>query len=333
MVDRRLAITVIPGAGWRAADVRTVARVAEDAGFGAVFNTEVNSDTMATAQLMGSVTSRIQVGTWIANIYLRHPYVCAKGATLIADDTGGRFLLGLGVSHQPVNTALGIDMSTAPEDLRRYVLAVRDWLAGRGPDTHLPQQPAPVPVPLYVATLGLRATERAAEIADGIMPTMWSPERVRQSLPVIARGRSRAPDLGPLDLTLGLPVFVGEDLVAQHELARGNLALYTGFPYFQRMWRESGFATEADAMAGGVGPAALSDALLDSFCLIGPLSRCRERLAEYREAGVDLPILNPPVGPEAALAVLRAFEGDAAAATQPEAASPAAAPAGAASGQ
>jgi hypothetical protein len=72
---------------------------------------------------------------------------------------------------------------------------------------------------------------------------------------------------------------------------------------------------------------ALSDALLDSFCLIGPLSRCRERLAEYREAGVDLPILNPPAGPDAALATIRAFEGDAAPATQPEAASPAAAPA------
>jgi alkanesulfonate monooxygenase SsuD/methylene tetrahydromethanopterin reductase-like flavin-dependent oxidoreductase (luciferase family) len=194
---------------------------------------------MATAQLMGSVTSRIQVGTWIANIYLRHPSVCARGAALIADATGGRFLLGLGVSHQPVNTALGIDMSTAPRELRRYVLDVRDWLAGRGPTTHLPQQPAPVPIPLYVATLGLHATERAAEIADGIMPTMWSPERVRQSLTVIARGRARTPDLGPLDFTLGLPVFVGEDVAAQRELARGNLALYTGFPYFQRMWREA----------------------------------------------------------------------------------------------
>jgi 5,10-methylenetetrahydromethanopterin reductase len=333
MVDRRLGITVVPGAGWRATDVRAVARAAEDAGFDAVFNTEVNSDTMATAQLMGSVTSRIQVGTWIANIYLRHPYVCAKGAALIADDTGGRFLLGLGVSHQPVNTALGIDMSAAPGDLRRYVLAVRDWLAGLGPTTHLPQQPAPVPVPLYVATLGLRATERAAEIADGIMPTMWSPERVRQSFAGIERGRSRAAERGPLDFTLGLPVFIGEDLAAQHELARGNLGLYTAFPYFQRMWRESGFVAEAEAMAGGAGAAALTDALLDSFCLIGPLSRCRERLEEYYEAGVELPILNPPVGPDAALAVIRAFPGDAAAAMQPEAARPATASGAAPTGQ
>jgi len=139
--------------------------------------------------------------------------------------------------------------------------------------------------------------------------------------------------MGPLDLTLGLPVFVGEDLAAQHEFARGNLGLYTGFPYFQRMWRESGFAAEADAMTNGAGPAALSDALLDSFCLIGPLSRCRERLAEYREAGVNLPILNPPVGPDAALATIRAFQGDAPPAAPSEAASPAAAPAGAATSQ
>ncbi|HVH23502.1 MAG TPA: LLM class flavin-dependent oxidoreductase, partial [Pseudonocardia sp.] len=161
-----------------------------------------------------------------------------------------------------------------------------------------------------VATLGLRATERAAEVADGVMPTMWSPERVRRSLIVIERGRSRAPELGPLDLTLGLPTFLGEDLHAQREIARGNLGLYTSFPYFQRMWRESGFAAEADAMADGAGPAALTDELLDSFCLIGPVSRCQERLAEYREAGVNLPILNPPIGPDAAIAVIRAFAGE-----------------------
>ncbi|HEY0581208.1 MAG TPA: hypothetical protein VGE94_03440, partial [Chloroflexota bacterium] len=110
-----------------------------------------------------------------------------------------------------------------------------------------------------------------------------------------------------LDITLGLPTFLGDDLDTQRNVARQNLALYTGFPYFQRMWRESGFRNEADQMAQGAGPAALSDALLDSFCLIGPLERCQERLAAYREAGVDLPILNPPIGPDAALAVIQAF--------------------------
>jgi len=183
MSAERLAVTVIPGAGWRASDICDVARAAEDAGFGAIFTTEVNNDALATAQLMGSATAHIQVGTWIANIYLRHSYTCAKGASLIADATGGRFILGLGVSHQPVNDALAIDMTSAPADLYRYVLEVRDWLDGKGPATHLPQQPAPAVVPIYIATLSLAAVERAAQIADGIMPTMWSPERVTQALP------------------------------------------------------------------------------------------------------------------------------------------------------
>src|SRR5215204_5376380 len=110
----RLALAVIPGVGWSAADTQVIAREAEAAGFDAIFATEVNNDVLATAQLMGTATERIQVGTWIANIYLRHPYVCAQGAALIADATGGRMLLGLGVSHQPVNTALGLPMQDAP---------------------------------------------------------------------------------------------------------------------------------------------------------------------------------------------------------------------------
>jgi alkanesulfonate monooxygenase SsuD/methylene tetrahydromethanopterin reductase-like flavin-dependent oxidoreductase (luciferase family) len=106
----RLALGIIPGAGWRAREIQRVTREAEDAGFDAIFTTEVNNDALATAQLLGTATQRIQVGTWVANIYLRHPYVCAQGAALIADATDGRFILGLGVSHQPVNQALAIDM-------------------------------------------------------------------------------------------------------------------------------------------------------------------------------------------------------------------------------
>ncbi|GAA4704813.1 LLM class F420-dependent oxidoreductase [Pseudonocardia yuanmonensis] len=307
MATEPIGVAVIPGAGWRAADVRTVARAAEDAGFSAVLSTEVNSDSLATVAVMGGATSRIRVGTWVADIYLRHSFTLAKGAALLADDTGGRFVLGLGVSHQPVNAALGIAMADPAGDLVRYTAELRDWLAGKGPVTHLPQQPAPVAVPVHHATLGMRAVERAAENADGIMPTFWSPERVERSREVIDRGRRRAPQLGHLEVTLGIPVYVGEDLPALRDLARQNLALYTTFPFFRRMWRAEGFVEEADRMAAGEGGAALSDRLLDSFCLLGPVSRCRERLARYREAGVELPILVPPVGPDAALAVLDAL--------------------------
>jgi alkanesulfonate monooxygenase SsuD/methylene tetrahydromethanopterin reductase-like flavin-dependent oxidoreductase (luciferase family) len=149
----QLALGVIPGTGWRARDIQMVTREAEDAGVDAIFTAEVNNDALATAQLMGTATQNSRVGTWVANIYLRHPYVCAQGAALIADLTAGRFILGLGVSHQPVNQALEVDMSHPSIVLRQYVTAVRAWLRGEGPATHLPQRPAAHSVPLHVATL------------------------------------------------------------------------------------------------------------------------------------------------------------------------------------
>jgi 5,10-methylenetetrahydromethanopterin reductase len=303
----RLALAVIPGAGWHADEIRAVAREAEEAGFDAIVATEVNNDVLATAQLMGDATSRIRVGTWIANIYLRHSYTCAQGAALIAEATGGRFDLGLGVSHQPINQALGIAMPDPLGTLRAYVTEVRQWLRGEGPPTHLPQRPAAQPVPLYVAAMTSPAVELGGELADGIMPLFWSPERVTQSQAWAARGRAKAPALGPLDVTLGIPTFVGDDLGALREAARQNLVLYTGLPFFQRMFRASGFADEAAVMEQGHGLAGLSDRLLEAICLLGPVERCQERLAEYRAAGLDLPILYPPIGVAGAREVIRAF--------------------------
>ena len=303
----RLGLAVIPGVGWRANEIQTIAREAEDAGFDAIFAAEVNNDVMATAQLMGAATRRIQVGTWIANIYLRHSYACAQGAALIADATEGRFVLGLGVSHPPVNKALGIEMGDAPSALRRYVTAVRSWLKGEGPATHLPQRPAVRPVPLYVAAVTSRTVEVASELADGIMPFLWSAERVKKSKVWIDHGRAKASGLGKVDVTLGLPTFVGDDVKEMREAARANLGLYTTFPFFQRLFRASGFASEADQMEKGGGGAALSDRMLDAVCLTGPMARCREQLGAFRSAGVDLPILVAPIGVDAARGVIKAF--------------------------
>src|SRR2546421_139520 len=171
----RLGLAVIPGIGWRASEIQTIAREAEEAGFDAIFAAEVNNDGMATAQVMGAATRRIQVGTWIANIYLRHSYACAQGAALIAEATDGRFVLGLGVSHPPVNQALGIDMGDAPSAMRRYVAAVRSWLKGEGPATHLPQRPAVRPGPA-----GIWACPRPSRSPSGCSaPAVSAPRPIR----------------------------------------------------------------------------------------------------------------------------------------------------------
>ena len=303
----RLGLGIIPGVGWQAAEIRAIAREAEEAEFDAIFTTEVNNDALATVQLMGEATRQIKVGTWIASIDMRHSYACAKAAALIADATGGRMILGLGVSHQPVNTALGVDMSSPLQALRRYTTEVAGWLRGEGPTTHLPQAPASVQVPIYLAAMTSPMVELAGELADGMMPFMWSAERVARSKVWIARGRVKAPDRAPLDIAQGIPTFVGDDIEAMRDAARANLALFTTFPFYQRMFRASGFAEEAAKAEAGAGGNSLSDRMLDAICLIGPISRCREQLAAFRAAGVDLPILSAPIGVDGAREVIRAF--------------------------
>lgn len=307
MVER-LALGIIPGVGWRASEIRTVAREAEASGFEAIFCTEVNNDVLATTQLMGEATETIKVGTWVANIYLRHPYLCAKGAALIADATSGRMILGLGVSHQPINRALNIDMPAPIEALRQYTISVTNWLRGEGPATHLPQQPAVHNVPVYLGALTSPTVELAGELADGVMPFLWSAERIARSKTWMARGRARAAGRGKLEMTLGLPTFVGSDRTALMAAARANLGLYATLPFFQHLLHVSGFTAEAKKAREGAGAESLSDEFLDAVCLIGPASRCRERLAAFTAAGLDLPILVPPIGVDGARAVLNAFK-------------------------
>jgi alkanesulfonate monooxygenase SsuD/methylene tetrahydromethanopterin reductase-like flavin-dependent oxidoreductase (luciferase family) len=294
------------GSSWRAGEIQDIARAAEDAGFEAVFCAEVNNDAIASAELMGLATSRLKVGTWVAHIYLRLPYLCAKAAALAAD-AGGRFILGLGVSHQPVNRALGIDMPNPSTALRNYATEVGSWLRGDGPATHLPQQPSPYPVPIYLAALTSQNVELAGEIADGVMPLWWSVDRVERSRRWIERGRAKSGGRGKLELTLGLPTYLGEDADALRAVARTNLGLFTTLPFFQRLLRASGFVEEAERAEQGAGSDALSDRVLDAICLIGPAGRCRDRLAEYRAVGVDLPILWPGLGVDTAREVIAAF--------------------------
>jgi len=139
------------------------------------------------------------------------------------------------------------------------------------------------------------------------MPFLWPAARIAKSKAWAARGRARSRGLAQLDITLGLPTFIGDDLDVLRDAARQNLVLYTTFPFFQRLARASGFEDEAALMEQGVGLASLTDRLLDSVCLFGPVSRCREQMTAFRKAGVDLPILVPPIGVEGARAVIQAF--------------------------
>src|SRR5580693_4752483 len=96
-----------------------LAREVEDAGFSGVFIPEANNDALMCSYAVAKATKHIQIGTWIVNVYLREPTLCAAAAEMVQDESGGRFILGLGVSHRPALEARGIDMGNARDRLRR----------------------------------------------------------------------------------------------------------------------------------------------------------------------------------------------------------------------
>ena len=87
-----------------------LAQLAQAQGFSAVLVNEGRADALAASLAIAGATTDIQVGTNIANIYFRHPFLCAATARTIAEISGGRLLLGLGMSHRGLLATLGIEM-------------------------------------------------------------------------------------------------------------------------------------------------------------------------------------------------------------------------------
>ena len=101
-------------------------------------------------------------------------------------------------------------------------------------------------MPIYLAALTSQNVELAGEIADGVMPVWWSVDRVARSRRWIERGRAKSGGRAKLELTLGLPTYIGANVDALRAVARANLGLFTTLPFFQRLLRVSGFVEEAE---------------------------------------------------------------------------------------
>ncbi len=304
---KRMA-TVSPVWGCSVEDLRTLAREAEAGGFEAIFSPEVPPySAIANAQVFAEVTSKIKIGTWITSIYLRQPVICAAEALTVQEISGGRMVLGLGVSHKPVVTdRFGIDMGDPIEEMRKYVRAIRSFADGSSPLLTIKRQ---VPAfPIYTAVLTEKAAELAGEVSDGIMPYMVTPQHIRKLVNAVRRGAEktgRSPS--DIDITNGIPCFISDDLEAARKAAKRGLSGYARLPYYQRLIKNIGFGDVIEKIKSGGNPAdVFTDELVDSVALIGSAKRCRERLEAFREAGVRLPIIVPnPVGKQSNLEVMK----------------------------
>ncbi|MCS6925616.1 MAG: LLM class flavin-dependent oxidoreductase [Candidatus Binatia bacterium] len=291
-------------------------KYAEEQGFAAILVNEGRGDALACAEAIALGTTRIQVGTNIANIYFRHPFLAAMTAATIADLSDGRLLLGFGISHRPLIESLGLKMDQPREYLRRYLQTVRRALAGQPIGTFFHPRPAPYPVPLYVAAVTTETAEIGGELAEGIMPFLPARAyltRLCEAAKTAARRVGKDPQA--LDCIVSIPTFVSEDIEQARSAARYNLAFFAQLPFYRKQWRRCGFVDEVNAMQEAwkkndrrAAAALVSDRMVDEVCVYGPPSLCREQLAAFREAGAAMPVLAvSPVNEERLAATWKAL--------------------------
>ena len=275
-----------------------IGRIAEDRGFDAVFVNEGRGDALACAEAIALGTSRIKVGTNIANIYFRHPFLAGMTATTISELSQGRMILGLGMSHRPLLESLGITMEQPRQYMRGYVTALNTLFRGESLSAfHRPQQ-SNYSVPVYVGAVTAESAEIGGELADGIMPFLPALPYLTQlveAAQAAAQRVGRDPDVGCI---VSIPTFISDDIEQARSAARYNLAFFGNLPFYRKQWRRCGFRDEVTAMQEAwksgnrrAAAACVSEAMVDQVCVFGPPSQCREQLAAFHEAGAAMPVL------------------------------------------
>ncbi len=232
-------------------------------------------DPFALAAHLGAATSTLRLATGIANVYNRHPGSMKQGAHTVAEQTGGRFTLGLGVSSPViVSKVRGIPYDKPLSFMRGYL---DDMEAS--PYTAVPP---PEPPPLVLAALGPRMLELAAERTAGAHPYNTTPEHT-----AFARSVMGADAL----LCVEQKVMLTED--AEQARATGGkvMKFYTRAPGYRACWKRLGF--DDDDIDGP------SDRFVDAMVAWGDVDAIERRLAEHADAGatqVCIQALHPTEG-------------------------------------
>jgi F420-dependent oxidoreductase-like protein len=277
-------------------------RRAEQLGYDGVFTTQLPQarDTTVLMAAYGAATTRLALATHVLPIYQRHPTAMAAAAATLAELTGGRFRLGIGVAHQrTVEDMWGLSIEKPATAMREYATIVRTILEegavsfqGRRFSANSVYTAPRPPVPIYIAALSPRMLELAGELGDGVSLWLCSPEYVeRVVLPHVTRGRERAgKPLEGFEIVASVPVFLTTGLEAARGAFRQTLATYAALPFYRRMLEASGFAED-------LGSGRFKDSSLDSLAAFGGPEAAAGLIARYRAAGATLPVLGPSTAP------------------------------------
>jgi F420-dependent oxidoreductase-like protein len=316
------------GLGLSAEEQLQLVREAESLGYDSVWAAEAyGSDAATILGWLAQATDRIRLGSAIFQMPGRTPAMTAMTAATLDNLSDGRMILGLGSSGPQVAEGWhGQRFNPQLKKTREYIAVVRMALArervafkgdtlelplpdGPGKSLKLTITPVQERIPIYLAAIGPKNTTLAAEVADGYIPFLFSPEHVDQIRPLLDEGFARAGDgkgLGDFDIAPSVNVFVSDDLESARDVMRPFLALYVGGMgsreknFYNRVVSQYGFEDAArevqDLYLEGrkdAAAAALPGELIDLVTLCGPEDRVRDRLAALDAAGVGTLIVTP----------------------------------------
>ncbi|MCZ6474157.1 MAG: LLM class F420-dependent oxidoreductase [SAR324 cluster bacterium] len=299
---------------------------ADRLGYYAVWTSEAyGSDAVVPLAWIGAQTSNVKLGTAIMQIPARTPANCAMTAMTLDHLSGGRGLLGLGVSGpQVVEGWHGVPFGKPLARTREYVSIIRTILAReqplefqgeyyqvpyRGSDATGLGKPLKSithgrkDLPIYIAAIGPRNVALTAEIADGILPIFFSPERFAIYDEALRKGFAKAGSgkgYEKFDVAPSVTVVAGEDVDACRAKVKPMLALYIGGMgakgknFYNNLARRYGYEEAADTLQElylsgrrEEAVAAVPDALVDEVALCGPRERIAERLSIWKKVPVN----------------------------------------------
>jgi F420-dependent oxidoreductase-like protein len=316
------------GLGLDAQQQLELVQEAERLGYDSVWTAEAyGSDAVTILAWLAPQTERIKLGSAILQMPGRSAAMTAMTAATLDQLSGGRVLLGIGSSGPQVAEGWhGQRFARQLQRTREYVDVVRMALRRErvvyegetlqlplpdGPGKALKLTIAPVQerIPIYVAAIGPKNTTLTAEIADGWIPTLFSPEHVAEFRPLLDAGFARAgggKSLDGFDIAPTVQTLVSDDLDAARDAMRPFLALYVGGMgsreqnFYNGLVQRYGFEDAArrvqDLYLDGrkeEAAAALPGELIDAVSLCGPPDVVRERIAMFRDAGVGTLMVSP----------------------------------------
>jgi len=318
------------GLGLSADDQKEIVQEAERLGFDSVWTAEAyGSDAATILGWIAQATTKIRIGSGIFQMPGRSPAMTAMTAATLDQLSGGRMLLGIGTSGPQVAEGWhGQRFGKQLQRTREYVEILRMALARErlvyegetyqlplpdGPGKALKLMIAPVQerMPIYIAAIGPKNTQLTGEIADGWLPTFFSPEHVDDSRALLEEGAAR--NGGTLaesfDIAPNVQVVIDDDVDRARDMLRYFIALYVGGMgsrernFYNQLVQRYGFEDAAkeiqDLYLDGKkdeAAAAIPPELIDMVALVGPREKVRDRLEVYREAGVGSLIVSPVAG-------------------------------------